>query len=183
MDALTQLDGLVPLFQKLASDTGVDDLDRPTPCAEWKVRDLFGHLIAGATTFAAVVRGEPAPSAPPVADDELAGAATAAITELDRAFRGDGALDQVVSTPFGDMPAESFARLLAFDLLMHTWDLATATEHDLVVPDDVVAAVDGFARQAITPELRGPHTFGPERPSADGATRLDALAAFSGRSW
>jgi uncharacterized protein (TIGR03086 family) len=87
----------------------------------------------------------------------------------------------VVGTPFGEMPGETFARLLVFDLLMHSWDLANATGQQLDVPSDLVAAVDGFARVALTPDLRGPGTFGPEVEPPEGASQLDRLAAFSGR--
>lgn len=88
---------------------------------------------------------------------------------------------QLAATPFGDMPGDTFARLLAFDLLMHSWDLATATGKPLNVPDEVVAEVDGFARAALTPELRGPETFGPEVEPSRNASPLDRLVAFSGR--
>jgi uncharacterized protein (TIGR03086 family) len=183
VDALTQLDVLVPTFDKVAAGTKVDQLDGQTPCAEWKVRDLFGHLLGGATIFAAMVRGDEPPSDVPSAEDrDLSSATRAAAAELDAAFRQAGALERIVPTPFGEMPGETFARLLAFDLLVHTWDLATATGQDLSVPAEVVAEVDAFARAAIAPEMRGPGTFGPELEPAPGATPLERLVAFAGRT-
>jgi uncharacterized protein (TIGR03086 family) len=182
MDPLAQFDVIVPTFQRLASDTSVEQLDRPTPCDEWRVRDLFAHITTGATTFAAAVRGDEAPGEVATGPDEImAATANAALVDIDEAFRGPGALVHVVDTPFGEMPGETFARLLAFDLLMHSWDLANATGQPLDVPSDVVAEVDGFARAALTPDLRGPGTFGPEVEPPDGASQLDRLAAFSGR--
>ncbi len=182
MDALAQFDVIVPTFQKLAAGTAQDQLDVQTPCEEWKVRDLFGHIIVGATTFAAVVRGEEPPADVPTgADDAMTSTANAALVDIDDAFRSPGALGRDLVTPFGEMPGDTFARLLAFDLLMHSWDLATATGQPLAVPDDVVAEVDGFARAALAPEMRGPGTFGPEvEPSSD-ASPLERLVAFSGR--
>jgi uncharacterized protein (TIGR03086 family) len=79
------------------------------------------------------------------------------------------------------MPGEVFARLLAFDVLVHMWDLASATGQSVEVPDDVIAEADGFARVAIAPEMRGPETFGPEQQPAPDASALDRLAAFAGR--
>ena len=183
VDVLAQYDVLVPTAQGLIAETTPDQLDLSTPCEGWRVRDLFGHLTGGATMFAAVVRGEepPAEVAPP-ADPIVAATTSAALADIDEAFRSPGALERVITTPFGEMPGETFARLLAFDLLMHTWDLATATGRTVDLPEAVVGEIDGFARAAVTPDLRGPGTFGPEVEPAPGASTLERLVAFSGRS-
>lgn len=183
MDALAQFDVLVPTFQRLAATTSAQQLDRQTPCEKWKVRDLLGHIIVGGTTFAAAVRGDEDPGVVKTGPDAVVAAeANAALTDINGAFRTPGALEKTVATPFGDMPGDTFARLLAFDLLMHCWDLATATGRPLVVPDEVVTEVDGFARAALAPELRGPETFGPEVAPAPDASPLERLVAFSGRT-
>jgi uncharacterized protein (TIGR03086 family) len=145
------------------------------------VRDLLGHLIGGATHFAAVMRGEESAEPAQVSDESMVAAATAAVVDLDDAFRTPGALERIVETPFGELPGETFARLLAFDLLMHTWDLATATGQKVDVPPTVVDAVSAFAHSAVTPDLRGPQTFGPEAQVPDDASALDELVAFAGR--
>ena len=181
MDPLAQFDVIIPEFQKLALGTGLDQLDEQTPCEKWKVRDLFGHIIGGATTFAAVVRGDEPPAIPQPRDDAMAATANAALADVDSAFRTDGAMEKTLATPFGEMPGDTFARLLAFDLLMHTTDLARATGQSFSVPDGVVAEVDTFTRAALQPEMRGPETFAPETEPAADATRLDRLVAFSGR--
>lgn len=183
MDALAQLDAIVPALQRLVNETPTDQLDVPTPCEEWKVRDLFGHLIGGGTTFAAMVRGEDPPAEIPQVDDPIMRAtASAALADVHDAFRSPGALERSLETPFGEMPGETFARLLAFDALMHSWDLATATGRRVDVPEEVVAEVDDFARAALAPEMRGPGTFGPELEPAPGAAVLERLVAFSGRA-
>ena len=81
----------------------------------------------------------------------------------------------------GTMPGETFARLVAFDGLVHGWDLATATGQAYDVPDDVVAAVDEFARAALSAEMRDGDTFKAETNPSAGASRLERLVAFSGR--
>src|SRR6478672_6034600 len=35
-----------------------DDLDRPTPCSDWTVRQLAAHVAAGPATWATMARGE-----------------------------------------------------------------------------------------------------------------------------
>jgi uncharacterized protein (TIGR03086 family) len=182
VEALAQLDVLVPAFRQVAGGTDPAQLDDRTPCSEWAVRDLFAHLIGGATGFAAAVRGEQPPDVPASADDSMAADAVAAVGGLDAAFHEPGALERTVETPFGPMPGDAFARLAAFDLLMHTWDLARTTGQSVPVDDEVVAAVDGFARQAVTPELRTPGVFGPEVEAPPSASALERLVAFSGRT-
>lgn len=181
MTPLEQFDVLMPIFRQRAQATSVDQFDQQTPCEKWVVRDLFAHMLGGATMFAAAVRGrQPAPVAPPD-DDQLVDATLGALTDIDNAFREDGALSRTVASPFGDMDGETFARLLAVDLLMHTWDLSRATGQPLDVPEDVAAAVGGFAEAAISDDVRGPETFGPALPAPSGGSALDRLAAFTGR--
>ena len=182
MDVLAQLDAVIPALQRLVAGTTPEQLDNQTPCERWRVRDLFGHLTAGGTTFAALVRGDEPPTEVPVPPDAIITAITnAALADIDEAFRRPGALERIVATPFGEMPGDTFARLLAFDGLMHTWDLATATGRTVDVPDEVVSEVDAFTRAALSPDLRGPETFGPEVEPAAGASTLECLVAFSGR--
>ena len=70
-----------------------------------------------------------------------------------------GALQRTIDTPFGPMPGSTFARLVAFDGLIHGWDLATSTQQTWDPPEEVVTEVDAFARQAIAPEMRDGDTF------------------------
>ena len=40
----------------VAAQVGDDDLDRPSPCGPWTVRELLGHLLALTAHFTAVAR-------------------------------------------------------------------------------------------------------------------------------
>jgi uncharacterized protein (TIGR03086 family) len=174
-----QIEVLIPGFVRLMSDDREGFLDLPTPCAGWVVRDLLGHVNGGARVFAAAFEERP------VRERELGErpreVIAEALADFDVAVRGPGALERTVMSPFGPMPGEVFARLAAVDLLMHTWDLSRATGQEAAVPDEVVHAADEFARQAITDDLRTPGVFGPEVEAPANSSRLDALAAFTGR--
>ena len=41
----------------VVSHVQADDLDRPTPCAEWTLADLLAHMTAQYRGFAAAARG------------------------------------------------------------------------------------------------------------------------------
>lgn len=183
MGPLEQLDELEPLLGGIAAGITPADLDSPTPCADFTVRGVLGHLIGGATQFAAAFRGESAPEVPAdVADDaDVVARAGEALGGLMGAIRSPGALDRTVAAPFGEMPGEAFARFVVLDGLVHGWDLATATGQTYAPSAALVADADAFARQAIAPEMRDGDTFAAETPAPQDATTLLRLVAFSGR--
>jgi Mycothiol maleylpyruvate isomerase N-terminal domain len=47
MDAMDALDAAGVRLVELAGQVGPDQWSDPTPCTEWTVRTLVGHLIAG----------------------------------------------------------------------------------------------------------------------------------------
>lgn len=181
MDPLTQLDEILPLLDSLVASLDDAQLDAPTPCTSFAVRNVLEHMIGGATMFAAAFRGQsPAPSAPSATPDLIA-TFPVAMGELRAAARSAGALDRTIAAPFGDVPGETFARFVAMDGLVHGWDIATATGRPYDPPADIVAAVDAFARQAISDGMRDGDTFAPAvDPPAD-ASPMVRLAAFTGR--
>jgi len=184
MGPLDQLDELGPLLGQVAGGIGVDDLDRPTPCDAFPVRGVLGHMIDGATQFAAAFRGESSPDFPAaVAEgDDVVARAGAALGELMSAIRSPGALDRTVAAPFGEMPGDAFARFVVLDGLVHGWDLATATGQPYKPSDQLVAEVEAFAHQAIAPGMRDGDTFAPATEPPAGATPIQRLAAFTGRT-
>lgn len=179
MDPRQQLDEILPLLNELVAPLDDTQLDAPTSCANFAVRDVLEHMIGGATTFAAAFRGE-APAAPAEATD-LVGAFPAAMAELRSAVHSPGALERTIAAPFGDVPGDTFARFVAMDGLVHGGDIATATSQPYDPPAGVVAEVDTFTRQAISEEMRDGDTFAAAVDPPVGASPLVALVAFTGR--
>ena len=103
-----------------------------------------------------------------------------ALGDLAAAITAPGALDRTVAAPFGEVDGETFARFVVLDGLVHGWDLATATGQRYDPPVALVDAADAFARQAVDP-LRDGVAFGPEVAPPASATRIQQLAAFTGR--
>ena len=184
MEAIDQLSYLVPTLTALVDRIEPAQLNDPTPCAKFTVHDVLDHMIVGGGSFAYAFRGEETPEikAPPVYGRVPAPEFRAAMEGLLAAVKSPGATERTISAPIGDVPGDVFARFVAFDGLMHGWDLATATGLCFELPSDVVDAVAGFARAALSPEMRDGDTFKDETVAPDGATPLQSLAAFSGRS-
>ena len=179
MDPRDQLRQILPLVSGLVEGLDDEQLSAKTPCASFTVQGVLEHMIGGARQFAAAFRGEePEAGAAP---DDLVAAFPAAMTELESAIASPGALERTIAAPFGEVSGETFARFVAMDGLVHGWDIATATNQAYDPPEDVVADVDGFARVALTDDLRDGDTFASAVEPPAGASTLVRLVAFTGR--
>lgn len=180
MDGVQQLDEIIPLLEVLIDDLRPEQLDDDTPCAKFTVNGVLEHMIGGASMFAPAFRGETTPSA--VGSGSVQERWRDAMADLVGSVHVPGAQERTVASPFGDVPGAMFARYVAFDGLMHGWDIATATGQGYDPSDLLVADVDAFFRGLIKPEMRDGDTFAAEtEPPAD-ATPVERLAAFSGRT-
>lgn len=183
MDGVQQLEEILPLLESLVAGIGPDQFDNPTPCAKFTVSSVLEHMVGGATAFAPAFRGEAAAGAASGSPEgTLVERWRAAMAELADAVHTDGAQDRTVSAPFGEVPGSVFARYVAFDGLVHGWDIAVATGQPYAPRAELVAEVEAFARGAVTKELRDGDTFADETTAPSGATPIERLAAFSGRS-
>ena len=187
VEPIEQFEAVVPTLGALVAGIRSDQLDNPTPCDEFTVRDLLGHFIGNLDRLTdGFSRGEPITDLTPrpeMLGDDPAKTYDAVTAEFDAVIRQPGAMDTVVSlpAPFGDVPAPVIVGFVAFDFMVHSWDLATATGQQYTPPDDLVAEADAFARQVIAPPMRVPGVFGAEVDPPAGATALERLVAFSGR--
>jgi len=178
MDPITQLEQLGPRLGGVVAGISPEQLDNPTPCADFTVRGVLEHMISGATAFAAAYRGQ-APTDPDLSDP--LGSFGDVLGDLVAAITAPGALDQQVQAPFGEVPGETFARFIVLDGIVHGWDMATATGQAYDPPEELVKAVDAFAHQAIDPLRDGGQTFADAvEPSAD-ASPIERLANYTGR--
>ncbi len=181
MDGAQQLDEIMPLLEELVDGIGAGQLGAPTPCATFTVEGVLEHMTAGATAFAPAFRGEPA-SAVPATTGTIQDRWRAAMAELLAAVHSPGALDRTVAAPIGEVPGGVFARFVAFDGLVHGWDLATATGQPYAPDPELAAEVEAFVRQALTDGMRDGDTFAAETPAPPDAGPLERIVAFTGRS-
>lgn len=147
-----------------------DDLDKPTPCADWTVRDLAGHLSATPSRFLAMGRGEEVDwsATPDVAEGAWATAFRSAADDLIHHWHGQP----------DDQAGQ--ADWQTAELALHTWDLSRATGRPSALDDEVAERGLAFMQQALTDDNRG-GVFGPPVTVADDAPAYDRLAAWAGR--
>lgn len=184
IEPIEQLAAILPSLKDTVEHIDAAQLTNPTPCDEFTVHDVIDHMMVGAATFAHAFRGTTPPelTAPAVYGRVPTAEFDETMDELLDALRSPGAMKRTIESPFGPMPAPDFARFVAFDGLIHGWDLTVSTGAPFQVPNSVIDAVDAFARAAITDEMRDGQAFcAPTEPPVLGS-KLDRLAAFSGRT-
>ena len=185
MEGNEQLAVIIPMLKQVAHGIRPDQLGGATPCASFTVTGVLEHMAGLASAYAPAFSGVAHTTDTETSasnDTELGARFQVAMDALLIAVQSPGALQRTIDSPFGPMPGATFARLVAFDGLIHGWDLATSTQQDWTPPEDVVTEVDGFARQALVPEMRDGDTFAAQTQAPAGASRLLQLVAFSGRA-
>lgn len=167
------------------------DLDRPTPCAGWAVRDLLEHQIVQNHGFALAATGERSDLAGwqprPLGDDPVAEYAASAEAVI-AAFAADGVLDRRFFLPEirdgGPFPARMAIGFHFIDCVVHDWDFAKALGVPPNIDDDLAEATLPLAAQVPdAPESRGlGKAFLTGVEAGEAPTALDRVVALLGRS-
>jgi uncharacterized protein (TIGR03086 family) len=158
---------------------GPDQWSAATPCADWTASDLLRHLVRGNSLFAAALGGE---TLPQEAGPDLQAAYRDSAAALLAAFSAPGALERMVTSPFGTVPGAVVLNLRLTETLVHGWDLAQATGQPAEFPADLAEQALAWSQSALEqlPEDRYP--FAPPQPVAPDASAIEQLVGCLGRS-
>ena len=164
-------------FDERIAAVGPGDWASPTCCDGWNVSELVDHVI-GAQRMVPKALGSTG-DIDADGEDRLQVWRTVRAA-ADGALSAPGALDEVITLPFGEMPARDGLGFPLGDLLVHTWDLARAIgADDRLLPE--ACAVVFASLEPIDALLRAPGYFGPKLEPAADADAQDRLLAFVGR--
>lgn len=174
----------------LVAGTAPEHLDRPTPCDDWDVRALLGHLVGVHRRIAHVGTGghfSEVPADPAAGVDDPAAAIAAARADVDRVWgldgRDDAVLDRELTVPWGTMPGRFVGFGYVQELTVHAWDLAAATDRTAHLDEELAAAIEETSHRMLPAEPRGgPIPFGPPVPVDDGAEASERLVGWLGRN-
>jgi uncharacterized protein (TIGR03086 family) len=185
---LVAVDEIAALFDALAVQLDVcgqldaADLDRPTPCPGWTVREVLNHSIGVTAKFAAFAAGETdAPSAPvgDLVGPDHRSAVLLVVLDAGRAW-AQADRGRLCRLPFGELTAAQAAGVNLVDVLAHTWDVATATGLEVDCRDEVWEAATAAATVVLDP-VRDPAHYGPARPVDPGAPPRERFLGALGR--
>jgi uncharacterized protein (TIGR03086 family) len=149
------------------------DLDRPSPCAGWDLRQLLAHMVGQNLGFAAAAEhdaGVEAFAARPVDDDPRgawAGSADRVADALAAAVAGERTVLLAEFPAFGRLPASIALHMQLLDTVVHGWDVATALGVPYRPDDELVATTLDVARMVPAGAER-------DRPGASFGQVVDA---------
>lgn len=158
-------------FCNVVSIVTPEQWNLPTPCSDWTVLELIGHVVGGSQMATSLVGGASRIEAIGllatdfVGTDPL-GAVDAALAAQREAFDEADLENISCQHPAGDMPAERLLGLRIGDLLIHRWDLARAIGADEQLSPDAVQRVwDDTAPMAPIIAQLGSLETAPAAPS------------------
>ncbi len=179
-DRVAQLARAIDAVAPIVAAVRPEQLDLPSPCTEWTVRQVIAHLVAGNEGLTALLE-EREPGETDLGDDPAA-AFAASGERLLAAVRAPGALDGSLVMPFGPVPAPMAVGFRFGDVLNHGWDVARATGQPTdFAPELHEAALAMVRRTMASYDRTNSPAFKPETPAPAGASAADRLAAFLGR--
>jgi uncharacterized protein (TIGR03086 family) len=189
MDQLPDLRPAARRVAALASAVTDDQLAGPTPCPDYAVRNILGHLLSVSTVFrdagrkdlGAATATAPASMAPDV-DDEGRWRAVLpqALEELAEVWRDPAAWEGVAQAGGVKLPGDHAGAVALNEVVIHGWDLARATGQPYEADEQALRVSEAM----LTPFAEDPgreSPFGRAVEAPAGASLLDRVIALSGR--
>ncbi|MBG6059002.1 uncharacterized protein (TIGR03086 family) [Cryobacterium sp. MP_M5] len=182
IDPLASAEAALAIVQRMLRGVTAANADALTPCEDFTVAELVAHLEDSIVRIGTALGvPEPAPDSPAAAASVPAEVRIAdAAQKTLEALRLRGLAGTVGLGP-GGLPASTVANILNLELLVHAWDLATATGQQLEVAPALSDYILSLARQTITDATRGNGSFHPAIEVEESAASLPRLLAFTGR--
>jgi uncharacterized protein (TIGR03086 family) len=185
VDDLSELDrASLDWAASTLAGVGPADLDRPTPCGDWTLSQLIGHMVATNDGFALSLAGTPPRGEvwdllDYAGDPAVAFAASS--TRVTDAFRAAAGPERIEVWPYGPIPLRAVFGMHIVDMVVHGWDIATALGRP-ERPDPGLASAAYAIMLRFPDEPRPSRAFGAKVPVADDADDLDKLLGYLGRT-
>ena len=190
MDAMDALDASAERVVELVGQVRPEQWNDPTPCTEWNVRTLVGHIIVGMQGYCALLKGASAAEFRSMSERQSEATGTDPVTACESAARSvraafaePGALERTVHHPVGDIPGSRLLVIQIGESVVHSWDLATAIGVDAGLDEQLIEFVYGnYAPRAQSGALYATGWFAaPTGPPPEGVGPLERLIHLIGR--
>ncbi|MFE6870373.1 TIGR03086 family metal-binding protein [Kitasatospora sp. NPDC057692] len=174
-------------LEKLIAEIGPESLERPTPCTEYDLRALLGHVVGGIHRLAYTGEGgyclDVAAATGELPDDGWPAALGRARARVTAAWADDAKLDRPTSAPWGEVPGRNAVGGYVLETVTHSWDIAHALGTGLPLDERLAEAALAIALVALPAGPRGDGVpFGPALPAPADADPYTRLAAHLGRA-
>lgn len=175
---------LIPESSRVVTDLPLEgQWSRPTPCADWNVRDLLNHLTSEHLWAPHLLRGETLDQvgdryAGDVLGEDPLGSWRRAITGSVLAW-GQADPAGSVHTSMGQIPVQDYASQMLVDLTVHAWDLARAVGVRPHLVADAVEACLAYEKPRVG-EGEVPGIFATP-VATESESRVDQLVGLLGR--
>ncbi|HVT75953.1 MAG TPA: TIGR03086 family metal-binding protein [Acidimicrobiales bacterium] len=171
-------------FKAVLANVSKDDLDKQSPCAAWKVRDIVNHVTNGSDFFVTGLGG-PAFGDNDFTSGDFHAAFDDACARTLAAFNEPGAMEKTANMPFGPIPAPALMGIATTDIFTHAWDLAKATGQSTDIDPEFAGQIYENVQATIPDAFRGEEGSGmpfcAKQEAPAGACNADKVAAFLGR--
>jgi len=179
--------GVAQSIVSTLGNVNVSQLSASTPCVEWTVQKLINHNINVQTFLHATLTGQTMDPGSMFQVDgpipqEGAEAALKSITDTVISAAQGMDLSTVVTTPFGEMPAGHFIMMPMMDMVIHRWDLASATNQDNAIDSSIAEICLGVLGPEVVEGGRSMGAFGPEVVIPSTASAHNRLLGLLGRT-
>jgi uncharacterized protein (TIGR03086 family) len=187
MDDLELLSGILDKTADLVDGVKPADLEKSTPCSDYTVKDLVGHMVGWSASFDSAANGR-TPAGDPAAyevSDESAAEFRLAVSSIVGGWRDNGTEREVSLTGGSNMPAQMVLDMTMMEYLAHGWDLAKGSGQQVPYTEEEAQAVLERAKRGpmANDEYRGPDkSFGHIVDVPDTAPAIDRFAGFMGRT-
>ncbi|MFG2789283.1 TIGR03086 family metal-binding protein [Streptomyces sp. NPDC048419] len=163
-----------------------EQLDGPTPCTEFDVRALLGHVVGGSRRIAVVGEGGDGMAVRPVTDGVKDDGWPAAYEEVRvrvlQAWAGDDRMAAPVRVPWGEVPGRAALSGYVMELVTHTWDLSESLGRPLELDLELAEFALATARRVLPDPDRDADTpFATVQSAPEEADAYGRLAAWLGR--
>jgi uncharacterized protein (TIGR03086 family) len=183
MEPMESFDRAAAAALEIVNGIGDDQYDLPSPCDEWTVRRVLNHIVVGNMTVEAITTGtrHPDGSTDRLGRDPKAVFAKS-ITETRAVLSQPDLFERTVTTPVGEAPGVLLVHMRVAELVVHGWDLATATGQSTDIDPELAEHVMANWRARLGDRPRTLVPFEDPQPVPADASAADQLAAYLGRS-
>ena len=177
----------VALGRQIVGGVQAEQLDSPTPCADFDVRTLGRHMLAVLQRLAIVGAGGNPDESPDFIEGVDDGAWVEAYDrfagQVARVWSDDAVLTNILTVPWAKLPGAVALLIYINEITVHTWDLAEATGQAAPWNDGVVNTAFTAIQRGLPADGRVENGF----PFANvvevptDAPLIDRLVAWNGR--